>query len=75
VAVALLLQYRACLVHFTFLQNFTVAKESYQFEVLNEVYLQNFLHGWVVNHEMNLMMQNNALACTVVLGSRRDCQS
>ena len=23
--------------------------------VLNEVYLQNFLHGWVVNREMNLM--------------------
>jgi hypothetical protein len=35
------------------------AKESYQFEVLNEVYLQNFLHGWVVNHEMNLMMLIN----------------
>jgi hypothetical protein len=49
----------ACLVHFAFLQNFTVAKESYQFEVLNEVYLQNFLHGWVVNHETNLMMLIN----------------
>ena len=24
-------------------------------EVLNEVYLQNFLHEWAVNHEMNLM--------------------
>ena len=23
--------------------------------VLNEVYLQNFLHGWVVNRETNLM--------------------
>jgi hypothetical protein len=47
---------RACLDQFAFLQNFTVAKESYQFKVLNKVYLQNFLHGWVVNHEMNLMM-------------------
>jgi hypothetical protein len=27
-------------------------KKSYQFEVLNEIYLQNFLHGWVVNREM-----------------------
>jgi hypothetical protein len=35
------------------------AKESYQFEVLNEVYLQNFLHGWVVNRETNLMMLIN----------------
>ena len=24
-------------------------------KVLNEVYLQNFLHGWTVNREMNLM--------------------
>ena len=23
--------------------------------VLNEVYLQNFLHGWVINYETNLM--------------------
>ena len=30
-------------------------RESYYFGVLNEVYLQNFLHGWVVNHETNLM--------------------
>ena len=29
------------------------------FEVLNEVYLQNFLHRWVVNREMNLMMLIN----------------
>jgi hypothetical protein len=50
---------RGCLVHFAKTQNFTVAKQSYQFEVLNEVYLQNFLHGWVVNHEMNLMMLIN----------------
>jgi hypothetical protein len=32
-------QFRACLDHFAKTQNFTVAKESYQFEVLNEVYL------------------------------------
>jgi hypothetical protein len=38
---------------------FYFAKKSYQFEVLNEVYLQNFLHGWVVNHETNLMMLIN----------------
>ena len=36
-----------------------IVKESYQFEVLNEVYLQNFLHRWVVNREMNLMMLVN----------------
>ena len=36
-----------------------IAMESYKFEVLNEVYLQNFLHRWVVNHEMNLMMLIN----------------
>ena len=23
--------------------------------VLNKIYLQNFLHGWVVNREMNLI--------------------
>ena len=23
--------------------------------ILNEVYLQNFLHGWAVNRETNLM--------------------
>ena len=33
--------------------------ESSQFEVLNEVYLQNFLHRWVVNRETNLMMLIN----------------
>ena len=35
------------------MQNF--AKESYSFEVLNEVNLQNFLHRWAVNRETNLM--------------------
>ena len=30
-------------------------RESYYFGVLNEVYLQKILHGWVVNHETNLM--------------------
>ena len=28
--------------------------------VLNEVYLQNFLHGWVVNRETNLMSLTNS---------------
>jgi hypothetical protein len=32
------------------------SKESCQFEVLNEVYLQNFLHRWFVNRETNQMM-------------------
>jgi hypothetical protein len=35
--------------------NAKFSKESCQFEVLNEVYLQNFLHGWAVNCETNLM--------------------
>ena len=34
--------------------------ESSQFEALNEVYLQNFLHRWVVNRETNLMMIINS---------------
>ena len=29
--------------------------ESWHLEVLNEVYLQNFLHGWIVHRETNLM--------------------
>ena len=33
----------------------TDRRESYYFGVLNKIYLQNFLHGWVVNHETNLM--------------------
>ena len=28
---------------------------TYMHGVLNEIYLQNFLHGWVVNHETDLM--------------------
>ena len=32
-----------------------IKRESCYFEVINKIYLQNFLHGWVVNHEMNLM--------------------
>ena len=31
----------------------------YMHGVLNEVYLQNFLHRWVVNRETNLMMLIN----------------
>ena len=34
--------------------------ESFQFEALNEVYLQFFLHRWVVNRETNLMMLTNS---------------
>ena len=33
----------------------TDEREFCYFGVLNEIYLQNFLHGWVVNHETNLM--------------------
>ena len=32
-------------------------------EVLNKVYLQNFLHGWAVNREMNLMSLLNETIC------------
>ena len=28
---------------------------GHMYGVLNKIYLQNFLHGWVINHEMNLM--------------------
>ena len=46
---------RVCLVHFAkFCKDVKMA-----FEVLNEVYLQNFLHRWVVNRETNLMMLIN----------------
>jgi hypothetical protein len=44
-----------CLVHFA-----KLCKDVKRaFEVLNEVYLQNFLHRWVVNRETNLMMLIN----------------
>ena len=33
----------------------TDENESYYFGVLNKFFLQNFLYGWVVNHETNLM--------------------
>ena len=36
-----------------------IAIEFFEFEVLNEVYLQIFLHIWVVNRETNLMMLIN----------------
>jgi len=29
--------------------------ESFYFGVLNKIYLQNVLHGWIVNREVNLM--------------------
>jgi len=28
---------------------------GHMYGVLNKIYLQNFLHGWIVNREMNLM--------------------
>jgi len=47
--------FRVCLVHFA-----KLCKDVKRaFEVLNEVYLQNFLHRWVVNRETNLMMLIN----------------
>ena len=47
---------RVCLVHFAkFCKDVKMT-----FEVLNEVYLQNFLHRWVVNRETNLMMLINS---------------
>jgi len=46
---------RVCLVHFA--KRCKDVKMA--FEVLNEVYLQNFLHRWVVNRETNLMMLIN----------------
>ena len=36
-------------------QNFTPKNVASMHEVLNKIYLQNFLHGWVVNREMNLI--------------------
>ena len=46
---------RVCLVHFA-----KMCKDvNMAFEVLNEVYLQNFLHRWIVNRETNLMMLIN----------------
>ena len=46
---------RVCLVHFVK----SCKDVNMAFEVLNEVYLQIFLHRWVVNREMNLMMLIN----------------
>ena len=33
----------------------TDERESYYFRILNKIYLKNLLHGWVVNHGMNLI--------------------
>ena len=40
---------------------------QHMYEVLNEVYLQNFLLGWVVNRETNLMSLLNPLFAIVML--------
>ena len=50
---------RPCLVREACKGKKKFASESSQFEVVNEVYLQNFLHGWVINRETNLMMLIN----------------
>ena len=39
----------------------------HMYGVLNEVYLQNFLHGWAVNREPNLMSLLNPRFATVML--------
>ena len=45
--------------------------ESCYFIVLNKIYLQNFLYGWIVNREMNLMsLTSSWLAdgyCSIIL--------
>ena len=51
---------RPCLVRKACKGKIFFASESSQFEVVNEVYLQNFLHGCVVNRETNLMMLINS---------------
>jgi len=38
----------------------TDKSESCYFRVLNKIYLQNLLHGWVVNHEPNLISRLNS---------------
>ena len=40
---------------------------EHMYEVLNEVYLQNFLYGWDVNRETNLMNILNPWFATVIL--------
>ena len=39
----------------------------HMYGVLNKIYLQNFLHGWVVNSEMDLMNLRNPWYATVML--------
>ena len=40
---------------------------GHMYEILNKIYLQNFLHGWVVNRKMNLMSILNPWFATVIL--------
>ena len=51
--------FRPCLDHFA--NNFW--KRILLFEVLNKIYLQNFLHIWIVNCETNLMSLLNPWFC------------
>ena len=39
--------------HITYLDTYMIH------EVLNEIYLQNFLHEWAINRETNLMSLHN----------------
>ena len=40
---------------------------GHMYGVLNKIYLQTFLHRWVVNHEMNLMSLLNLYFATLML--------
>ena len=48
------------------LENF-VSNIWYMNEILNKIHLQNFLHGWMVNREMNLISLLNLWFATVMI--------